>query len=182
VKRWLVKRWIVVATVAAVGFVTLEIYLAGRTEVPGPQAVAPVVLNRGLARGERVTSHSWSIDYDKITTSADQTFITADGVRNGIIFRHGKPYLRVRARHMTVNMVTHDFVASGPVHVESVSRHNFHAFDTTSAVWTEASQRLDLSEPIVITSPGASLHVQQLSLDVRTGALHIDQPHGSFRE
>ena len=176
------KRSIVGGVIALVVFVTVEIYLAGQIDVPPPTGTAPVVLNRGMARGERVTSHSWSIDYDKLTTSADQTFITADGVRHGLIFRNGKPYLRVRATHVTVNMATHDFVASGPVHIESASHKNFHAFDTTSAVWTEASQRLDLAEPVVITSPGTSLHVQQLSLDVRTGALHIDQPHGSFRE
>ena len=176
------KRWIWGGATAALAFVALQVYLAGRNDVPPPQTTAPVVLNRGMARGERVTSHSWSIDYDKITTSADQTFITADGVRDGIIFKSGKPYLRVRAKHVTVNMVTHDFVATGPVHIESYNKKNFHAFDTTSATWTEASQRLDLSEPIVVTSPGTSLHVQQLSLDVRTGALHIGQTHGSFRE
>ena len=177
-----IRRAVTIAVIAAVAFVVLQVYLAGRNEVQPPQSTAPVVLKNGLARGERVTTHSWSIDYDKITTSADQTFITADGVRDGVVFKNGKPYLKVRAQHVTINMVTRDFVASGPVHVESVSHHNFHAFDTTSAVWTDAAQRLDLSEPVVITSPGTSLHVQRLSLDVRSGALHIDQPHGSFRE
>jgi hypothetical protein len=177
-----VKRWIAGAALAVLAFLVIGVYLAGRNDIQPSNGTPPVVLNRGMARGERVTSHSWSIDYDKITTSADQTFITADGVHHGLIYRKGKPYLRVRATHVTVNMVTHDFVATGPVHIESVSHRNFHAFDTTSAVWTEASQRLDLAEPVVVTSPGTSLHVQQLSLDVRTGALHIDQPHGSFRE
>jgi hypothetical protein len=176
------KRWIAVAAVAFLAFVVVQVYLAGREEVPPPQTAAPVVLSSGLARGERITTHSWSIDYDRITTSADQTFVSADGVRDGIIYKNGKPYLRVRAAHVNVNMVTHDFNAAGPVHVESVSRKNFHAFDTTSAVWTEAAQRLDLSQPIVVTSPGTTLHVQKLSLDVRTGRLHIDHPDGSFRE
>jgi hypothetical protein len=176
------RRWIAAAAVAFVAFVVLQVYLAGREEVPPPQTAAPVVLASGLARGERVTTHSWSIDYDRITTSADQTFVTADGVRDGIIFKKGKPYLRVRASHVNVNMLTHDFVATGPVHVESVSHKNFHAFDTTSAVWTEGAQRLDLSQPIIVRSPGTTLHVQKLSLDVRTGALHLEQPNGSFRE
>jgi hypothetical protein len=176
------KRWLVWGALAFIAFVVLQVYLAGKIEVPPPQTASPVILGHGMARGERVTSHSWSLDYDKITTSADQTFVTVDGVRNGIIFKGAKPYLRVRAKHVTVNMVTHDFVANGPIHIESYRRHGFHAFDTTSAVWTEAAQRLDLSEPVVVTSPGTSLHVQQLSLDVRTGVLHISQPHGSFRE
>lgn len=176
------NRWIAAAAIAFVAFAVFQIYLAGRDEILPPQTAAPVVLSSGIARGERVTSHSWSVDYAKITTSADQTFITVDGVRNGVIFKKGKPYLRVRASHVIVNMISHDFTASGPVHVESVSRKNFHAFDTTSAVWTEAAQRLDLSTPIVITSPGTTMHVQKLSLDVRTGMLHIDHPDGSFRE
>lgn len=176
------KRWIVTASLLFVAFAIFQVYLAGRDEIPPPQSAAPVVLSSGIARGERVTTHSWSIDYQKITTSADQTFITVDGVRDGLIYKKGKPYLRVRANHVNVNMLSHDFVASGPVHVESVSHKNFHAFDTTSAIWSEAAQRLDLSAPIVITSPGTTLHVQKLSLDVRTGALHIDHPDGSFRE
>jgi hypothetical protein len=176
------KRWIAIASVTLVIFVATQIYLAGRNEMTPPQTTAPVVLDTGIARGERVKAHSWSIDYKKVTTSADQTFITVDGVRDGIIYQKGKPYLRVRAAHANVNMITHDFVASGPVHVESVSHKDFHAFDTTSAVWTEAAQRLDLSQPVVITSPGTTLHVQKLSVDVRTGALHLEQPNGSFRE
>ena len=177
-----VKRWVTIASVLFAGWVVVQVYIAGKEEVPPPQTAAPVTFGRGSARGERVNGHSWSIDYDKVSTSPDETFVTAEGVRDGIIYKAGKPYLRIRAQHMTVNMVTHDFVATGPVHIESVGHKNFHAFDTTSAVWTEATQRLDLSKPIVVTSPGTSLHVQQLSLDIRTGALHVGDAHGSFRE
>ena len=180
----LLKRWLTWAGVLFVVFIAVGIYLAGRDEVSPPTETGPVVLSNGLARGERVTSHSWSLDYDKITTSADQTFVTLDGVHNGVIFRNGKPYVHLRGSHVTVNMVTHDFSATGPIHVESAGPHNnhFHAFDTTSIIWTDGDQRLDMQEPIVVTSPGTSLHVQKLSLDVRTGSLHIDQPDGSFRE
>ena len=180
----ILKRWLIGLGIAFFVFIVGGIYLAGRDEVNPPLATGPVVLSKGLARGERVESHSWSLDYQKITTSPDQTLVTLDGIRNGVIFRKGKPYLHIRASHVNVNMVTHDFSASGPIHIESAGPHDkhFHAFDTTEIAWTDGDQRLDMEEPIIITSPGTSLHVQKLSLDVRTGSLHIDQPDGSFRE
>jgi hypothetical protein len=177
-----VKRLAIAAGIALFAFLVIGVWLAGRDTVNPPQATGPVVLSDGLARGERVNAHSWTLDYDKITTSADQTFVNVDGVRNGVIYRNGKPYLKLRAAHVNVNMMTHDFVATGPIHVESASHHNFHAFDTTQISWNEAAQTLDMEQPIVVTSPGATMHIQGLSLDVRTGKLHIDQPDGSFHE
>jgi hypothetical protein len=180
----MIKRWLTGAGVALLLFVIVGIYLAGRDEVNPPSATGPVILSHGLARGERVTSHSWSLDYDKITTSADQTFVTLDGIRDGVIFRKGKPYLHLHAAHVNVNMVTHDFTATGPIHIESAGPHDkhFHAFDTTAITWIDGEQRLEMTEPIVVTSPGTSLHVQKLSLNIRTGELRIDQADGSFRE
>ncbi len=178
------KRAITGASIGLLLFVVIGIYWAGRDEVNPPAATGPVVLSHGLARGERITSHSWSLDYDKITTSPDQTFIQVDGIRDGVIFRKGKPYLRLRAAHVNVNMVTHDFTARGPIHIESAGPHDshFHAFDTTSIDWIDGEQQLELTDPIVVSAPGATLHVQKLTLNVRTGELRIDQPDGSFRE
>jgi hypothetical protein len=176
------RRWIAGVSLGLLAYVGLRVYLAGKEVVPPPQSAVPVIVGHGIARGERLTSHSWSIDYDKITTSVDQTFVTVDGVRDGIVYKNAKPYLRLRAAHVTVNMITHDFTASGPIHVESVNKKKPRAFDTTSAVWTEAAQRLDLAQPIVVTSPGSTLHVQKLSLDVRSGTLRLEHIDGSFRE
>jgi hypothetical protein len=181
-KREVARRWITGVSLGLVAYVAMRVYLAGREDLPPPQNTVPVVVGHGIARGERISSHSWSIDYDKITTSADQTFVTVDGVHDGIVYKDGKPYLRLRAAHVTVNMITHDFTASGPLHIDSVNKKKPRAFDTNSAVWTEATQHLDLESPIVVTSPGSSLHVQKLSLDVRTGNLHLEHIDGSFRE
>ena len=181
-KRIRPRQWLIGIALGLAAYAVLGVYLAGRDEVVPPTNALPVVLGKGVARGERITSHSWSLDYDKITTSMDQTFVTIDGVHDGIVFRGGKPYLYLRAAHASVNMVTHDFSASGPVHVESANKAKPRAFDTTSAVWTEALQRLDLSQPIVVTSPGTTLHVAKLSLDMRTGVIHIENVDGSLRE
>lgn len=182
-KRQAIRRWITGISLGLLGYVGLRVYLAGFDVAPPPQNSLPVVVGHGIARGERLTSHSWSLDYQKIMTSEDQTYVTVDGVRNGIIYKNAKPYLRVRAQHVTVNLVTHDFTATGPIHVESIHGAKVaRAFDTSSAVWTEAAQRLDLAEPVVVTSPGTSLHVQKLSFDVRAGKVHIENIDGSFRE
>jgi len=181
-KRDVVRRWVTGVSLGLVAYVALRVYLAGREVLPPPQSAVPVIVGKGIARGERISSHSWSIDYDKITTSTDQTFVTVDGVRDGVVFKNGKPYLRLRAAHVTVNMISHDFTATGPIHIESVNKAKPRSFDTTSAVWTDAAQRLDMSAPIVVTSPGTELHVAKLSLDVHSGQLHLEHIDGSFRE
>jgi hypothetical protein len=176
------KRVAVGVALGLLAYVVLRVYLAGFDVAPPTQAALPVVVGHGLARGERLRSHSWSIDYDKITTSEDQSFVTVDGVRNGVVYKDGKPYLRLRAAHVSVNMITHDFTAAGPIHIESANPNKPRAFDTTSAIWTESTQHLDLPEPIVVSSPGTTLRVAKLSLDVRSGALHIESISGSLRE
>ena len=181
-KPAIVRRWLIGVALGLFAYGVLRVYLAGFDALPPPQNSVPVVVGHGIARGERLTSHSWSIDYDKITTSEDQTFVTVDGVRNGIVYKNGKPYLKIRAAHVSVNMVTHDFTATGPIHIESLNKQKPRSFDTNSATWTDASQQLELSSPIVVTSPGTSLHVQRLSLDVRTGRLHLEHIDGTLRE
>jgi predicted membrane-bound mannosyltransferase len=180
--RTVVRRSIAAAVIVVVGYVALRVYLAGFDVVPPAQNTVPVTVGGGIARGERISSHSWSIDYQKITTSEDQSYVTVDGVRHGVVYKDGKPYLNLRAAHVSVNMITHDFTASGPIHVQSVNPNNPRSFDTTAAVWTEATQRLELPQPIVVTTPGTSQRVAKLTHDNRTGQLHLDQIGGSLRE
>ncbi|MBV9103361.1 MAG: hypothetical protein JO060_07200 [Candidatus Eremiobacteraeota bacterium] len=176
------RRWLTGIIIVFLGYVAVRVYLAGFDVAPPASHSIPVTVGAGIARGERIRSHSWSIDYQKITTSEDQSYVTVDGVRNGIVYRDGKPYLRLRAAHVAVNMITHDFTASGPIVVKSTNKAKPRTFETTAAVWTEAAQRLDLPQPIAVTSPGTSLHVRKLSLDVRSGQLHLEQIGGSLRE
>jgi hypothetical protein len=176
------KQWIVGIAIGLFAYAGIGIYMAGRDDVTPPTSTVPVVVGRGNAHGERIKSHSWALDYDKITTSMDQTFVTIDGIHDGVVYKKGKPYLYVKAAHASVNMITKDFSLSGPVRVDSANKEKPRTFTTTSAVWTEAAQRLDLSQPIVVTSPGATLHVARLSLDVRSGNLHIESIDGSLRE
>jgi lipopolysaccharide export system protein LptA len=170
------------AVILVAAYLGVGIYRAGLNELPPPSSSAQVTFYHGTANGERVESKSWSADYDTIVANQDQTIFQAQNVRHGVIYRKGKPYLRVRAQHMTVNMVSHDFAADGPVHVETVDAHPRRAFDTNSAVWNEAQQTLTLSGPLRI-STGAPypLRADRLTVNVGSGKLELIHVSGTIR-
>jgi hypothetical protein len=102
-----VKKKLVLATLAAVLVaVTIGIYRAGDHELPAPSTNADIVFHGGSASGRRITTKSWSANYDRIVSNADQTMLVVDGVHDGVIDKKGKPYLRVRAQHVTVNTIS----------------------------------------------------------------------------
>ncbi|GAC1499833.1 MAG: hypothetical protein NVS1B2_23930 [Vulcanimicrobiaceae bacterium] len=176
------KRAIAVAATAVVALLGYGIYDAGRDERPPPPANSDIKLDRGHATGQRVKFRSWSADYDRIVSNADQTVLDISGVRNGTIYRGGKPYLRVTANHMTVNTLTRNFSALGPIHAETLGSQPHRAFDTTSATWSDATQKLTLAHRVLIHS-GADrpLSVGSLIFNVRSGAITIDDVDGPVR-
>jgi hypothetical protein len=99
-RRAVVVRTAQVAGVALLGYVGYGIYAAGLDERPPPPTSTSIVFKNGTATGHRIVSRSWSADYDNIQSNSDQTVLELDNVRNGIIYKKGKPYLRVRADHM----------------------------------------------------------------------------------
>ena len=98
-----VRRIAIVATIALVALLGLGIYKAGLDETPPPPLSTDIIFHEGIAHGERIKTRSWSADYDRLVSNADQTVLDLDNVRNGVIYKNGKPYLHVRASHMTVN-------------------------------------------------------------------------------
>ncbi|MGP6158436.1 MAG: hypothetical protein ACLPYS_13185 [Vulcanimicrobiaceae bacterium] len=170
------------AILAVVAFLAFGIYRAGLNEMPPPPSTPEVLFHRGVANGQRVESKSWSADYDKIVANQDQTMLEVDGIHHGLIYRKGKPYLRVRATHMSINTVSHDFTATGPVHVETVDHKPERAFDMSSAVWNDATQELTLSGNIrVSTGAARPLRVDQLNFNIRTGDLELVHVSGPVR-
>jgi hypothetical protein len=162
-------------------WLAIAVWLSGREDLPAPPNGAPAVFVGGAAVGQRIDSKSWSAAYDKIVTSADQTKLDLDGVHDGVIYKHGKPYLRVRAAHLTVNTVTHDFAATGPIHVEMVAPPR-RSFDTTAANWTDATQKLSMPRPITIRS-GAErpLIIGSMEFNVLTGQIELRHVSGAVR-
>ncbi len=176
------NRTIGVAIVAVLGFLGYGIYNAGRDERPPPLANTNIQFSKGHASGQRVKFRSWSADYDKIVSNADQTILDVQNVRNATIFKNGKPYMHVRAAHLTVNTITHDFAETGPMHAETVGATPARSFDTDSAVWNDALQTLTLAKHVVIHS-GADdpLTVGSLTFDIKTGAIDIRDIEGPVR-
>lgn len=168
--------------IAFVVFLAVGIYRAGLGDVAPPPASSSIVFKKGYADGHRLRFKSWSADYDKIVSNGDQTILELDGIHDGVIYKKGKPYLHVRATHMSVNTLTRDFTARGPFHVESVAATPQRAFDTDDATWNDASQTLSFARPIVIHS-GADdpLRVGSLILNVKSGNLALRDVAGPVR-
>ena len=167
---------------AGLALLAVGVYRAGLDELPPPALSPDVLFHRGHASGERITTKSWSADYDKVVANQDQTILEVDGIHRGIIYRRGKPYLRLRATHMTVNTLSRDFTAVGPLHVETVARHPQRAFDMNAAAWSDARQLLTLSDNVRIsTGANAPLTVDRLIFNVRTGDLDLHHVAGPIR-
>jgi hypothetical protein len=165
------------------GYVAAGIYVAGLDQTGPPPNTGAVVFHQGCARGERLTGRSWTACYGSIVTSANQTVLDLDDVTDGIIFKNKKPYLKVRAKHMTVNALTHDFAASGKIDIETADPKAIHrTFETDAATWSDATQRLVLPHKSTIYS-GAELPltVGNLTLDVKSGEVQMNSVAGAVR-
>jgi hypothetical protein len=181
-RRAVVVRAAQVAGVALVGYIGYGIYAAGLDERPPPPTTTSIVFKNGTATGHRIVSRSWSADYDNIQSNSDQTVLELDNVRNGIIYKKGKPYLRVRANHMSVNTESRDFNVTGPLHVETVDAKPHRSFDTTAAAWDNALQRLTLSKHVTVNTAGsAPLSIGSMTFDVKSGAIDITAIDGPVR-
>ena len=176
------KRAIWLAVLVVVTALGIGIYRAGLDELPPPSNDSQIVFHGGKVYGRRITTNSWSADYDRIVSNGDQTILNVDGVRHGLIYKKGKPFLRVRAEHMTVNTLSHDFTINGPMEAQTIGRHPKRSFETTSAVWSDASQQLTLDQRVVVRTPGqAPLRFASARLNVRTGELDIRSLDGPVR-
>jgi hypothetical protein len=175
-------RIVVAVTTAFVTYVGYEIYAAGLDDRPPPPTSSSLTFHTGTITGHRITTRSWSADFDRIVSNTDQSVLELDDVRHGTIFKNGKPYLRVRASHLTVNTVSRDFTASGPFHVENVGAVPHRSFDTTSAIWVDAVQRLTLSKHIVIhNGDDPPLSVGSMTFSVRTGDIEVHDIDGPLK-
>jgi len=170
------------AAASFIVYVAVGIYRAGQDEVPPPNANAQIVFKGGAISGRRIATRSWSADYDRIVSNADQSILNVDGVHNGIVYKKGRPYIRLRAAHMAVNTITHDFTVSGPLHAETIIAQPARSFDTTSAVWNDARQELTLDKRVVIhTEGGEPLTIASAVFDVKTGVLDVRGLSGPIR-
>jgi hypothetical protein len=177
------KLLLAAAGALLLGYVCAGIYVAGLDTSGPPANTSAVTFKGGNALGQRITGKSWTARYGKIVTNPDQTIVDVDDVTQGIIFKNGKPYLHVQAKHMTINTLTHDFAASGSIQIETAESSSLHrTFVTDTATWSDATQRLVLPHKCVIeTGAELPLTVGSLNLDVRTGQVEVHDVAGGMR-
>jgi hypothetical protein len=182
-RRRLNWRWIaiVAAAIIAVWF-GIGIWLAGREPVPAPNS-EPITLFGGKVTGNRISTRSWSFDYTHAQMSPDGMNATITGVKNGVLYKKGKPYLKISARQVSVNTQSFDFTAIGTVHIESVAASGAPArsFETDLVQWTNATKILLLSHPSIIRTGDETLKVSTASVDFNKDDVHLGKVDGGFQ-
>ena len=169
------KRILVIVLCSALcAFVGYGILRAGDDEKPTPTSDPEIVFAGGKIFGRRITTKSWTASFDKILSSPDQSVLDVQNVHDGVIYKRGKPYMRVRTQHMTVNTVTHDFSMTGPTEMETIGARPTKKFTTTAAVWNDTLKTLTLSQPVDVAlgSPvSTTMTFASATINITSGAV-----------
>ncbi len=173
------KHFAWIAGIALAVWVVVEIANAGRDLPNIPTASQSIDLRGGHVTGNRITTKSWTFDYEHAQLSPDGTVGTVDGVRNGIVFRKGKPYLRIAAEHISINTQTLDFTALGKVHVERIGDSQQRSFDTDLVIWTNNAKLLRMDHPSYLHTGDQTLKLETVSIDFGSEKVHLGKIDGA---
>src|SRR5271166_823273 len=103
-------RWGALAAGGAlVIWLVVGVILAGIGTPPLPPDQTGITLNGGSVKGNRITTKSWSFDYKNAQLSPDGTTGTVEGVRDGIVYKNGKPHLKITAQRISVDTMSLNF-------------------------------------------------------------------------
>jgi hypothetical protein len=172
------KRLALAAGLALGVYVVVEIVLAGGGTPPLPPNQTPIDLRGGHVLNNHITTKSWSFDYDHARLSPDGMSGSIDGVRNGIVFRKGKPYLRISAKHIVLDIQSLDFTAIGKVHIERIDDPEHRAFDTDLVTWTNDAKILRMSHPSYVHSGNQTLRIDGISVNFDDDTVHLGKVSG----
>jgi|SRR5579884_326802 len=173
----------VVVAAAVIVWFAVGIILAGREAAPPPPGSQPVTLHGGRVTGNRISTRSWTFDYQRAQMSPDGTIATVDGVKHGVLYKKGKPYLSIAARHVQVNTQTFDFTATGDVHLEQLNSKDGikRGFDTDLVQWMNATKMLTLSHPSLFRTGDQILKVATITVNFNTNDVHMGKIEGSVQ-
>ncbi|GAC1424377.1 MAG: hypothetical protein NVSMB5_18370 [Candidatus Velthaea sp.] len=167
-----VRSALIVTALAVAGWFGFEIYKAGG-DPPPVSTNTSTQLKAGHAEGRRLTLPSWSLDYDKITTSGDNGVATLENVHDGQYFKDGKPFMKMKAAHVVVNTATNDFTVKGPMELFEIDGKHNRRFVSDAATYTGYAQTLTLNQPSTIESDGATLNVKTATFNFKTGDIKL---------
>jgi hypothetical protein len=172
------KRLALIAGLLFGAYVVVEIVLAGGGVPPIPPSQSPVVLRGGHVLNNHIATKSWSFDYDRAKLAPDGMSGSVDGVKNGIVFRKGKPYLRISAKHVQLNVQTLDFTAVGKVHIERIDDPERRAFDTDLVTWTNDAKLLRMTHPSYVRSGSQVLRIDGITVNFDDNTIHLGKVNG----
>ena len=161
-------------------YVVVQIVLAGRGTPPLPTGQSGITLQGGHVQGHRYSTKSWSFDYTSAQLSPDGTTGSVDGVRDGIVLRKGKPYLRIAAEHISIDTQSLNFTAMGKVHVVVIDDPQGRSFDTDLVVWTNGTKLLRLDHPSYLHSGDQTLKVSNATINFGTDEIHLGGVSGGL--
>lgn len=162
-----VLAWIVWQTVHAGG------------DIPSARTQQQTQLKGGSAQDKRLDGKSWSLDYDNATLSPDGSLAEIDNVHDGVILRNGKPYMRMKAKHVTANLAYNDFVVTGPVSFSEIGGLHRELF-TDQAHYSGNDHTLRLDHMTTIHAGGVTFHVRTAQLNFVTGETKLGRISGSL--
>lgn len=174
-------RAVVIAVLAAFAvWVGIGIYRAGG-DVPPVARNPETRLSHGHAEGRRIDGKpSWSLDYDRLVASADTTIATLENVRHGVLYRRGKPYMEITAKHVVINTLSNDFIATGPLVLVQNDRQHKRRLTSDAADYSGVLQTLTLKHPSDITSDGTRMKVATATVNFRSGDIALGPLIGYF--
>lgn len=180
------RRWrlaLIIAGFALVVYVIIGIILAGINQPPIPPQNGPIILRGGNVRGgsHTISTRAWTLSYDRGEFSNDGTIGTLDGVHDGVIYKKGKPYVEIDARHVALNTETLDFTAVGKVHIQMLHDPFQRSFDTDYVTWTNDAKLLDMIHTSYLHVGGETLKISTISVDFTKNEVHLGRIDGSVR-
>jgi hypothetical protein len=179
-KRRIPWRWVAVIGGAAVAiWVIVEVILAGIGTPPLPPDQMGITLRGGRVQGSRIVTKAWSFDYRDAQLSPDGTTGTVDGVHDGVVFRHGKPYLKITAQRISVDTMSLNFTAIGKVTVAMIGDPLNRSFDTDLVQWTNATKLLLMPHPSYLHSEAHTLAFSTVTIDFGKDQIHFGSIRGS---
>ena len=173
----------IVAAALAVAWLVAGFFLAGREPTPPAPGSQPIVLKKGRVTGNRVSTRSWTFDYEHAQMSPDGTIATVDGVKHGVLYKKGKPYLSIAAQHVQLNTQTFDFTATGDVHLQQLNAKDKvkRSFDTDLVQWTNTSKLLTMPHQSLFRTGDQILRVATITVNFNTNDIHMGKIEGSVQ-
>jgi len=180
VKRRIKWRPVLIVVGAALAiYLIVGVILAGKNTPPLPSAQNGITLLGGRVRGNRITTKSWSFDYTSAQLSADGATGTIEGVRDGIVYKKSKPYLRITAQRISIDTLSLNFTAIGKVTVELIGDPLKRSFDTDLVVWTNATKLLKMEHTSYLHAGGQTMAFNSITVNFATDKIHFSGIDGS---